>query len=61
MKVIAMSVGLLGANSYIIYHDVTGEAVVIDPGGDGQTIFNKIRSNQLKAKYILLTMDILII
>jgi len=55
MKVIAMSVGLLGANSYIIYHDVTGEAVVIDPGGDGQTIFNKIRSNQLKAKYILLT------
>ena len=30
MKVINMSVGLLGANSYIIYHDITGEAAVID-------------------------------
>lgn len=55
MKVINMSVGLLGANSYIIYHDVTGEAAVIDPGGDGKRIISEISSKQLKIKYILLT------
>ncbi|HZJ57449.1 MAG TPA: MBL fold metallo-hydrolase [Clostridia bacterium] len=55
MKIIAMPVGILGANSYIIYHEITGDAVVIDPGGDGETILGEISSRELEVKYILLT------
>lgn len=55
MEIITMPVGLLSANSYIIYDQVKGQAGVIDPGGNGEDILNKIISRNLELKYILLT------
>lgn len=50
-----MPVGLLAANSYIVYNRAKGQAGVIDPGGNGEKIFSKIKSLNLELKYILLT------
>ncbi|NLI60528.1 MAG: MBL fold metallo-hydrolase [Clostridiales bacterium] len=55
MEVVVMPVGLLEANSYIIYDQEGKEAAVIDPGGDGESIINEINSRKLQLKYILLT------
>ena len=55
MNVISMSVGRLSANSYILYDEAKGEAVVIDPGGDGEAIFSQVASRRLQVNYILLT------
>ncbi len=55
MNIISMSVGLLGANSYIVYDDVNKEAAIIDAGGDCHSISEMIASKGLKVKYIILT------
>lgn len=54
MNVISMSVGLLGANCYILYDD-NKEAVVIDPGGNGEDILAKIQQKELVLRYIIIT------
>ncbi|NNU76455.1 MBL fold metallo-hydrolase [Clostridium estertheticum] len=51
-KVIA---GIYGANCYIVMDKNTGEAVVIDPGGDVDDIVKVINNMGAKVKYILLT------
>ncbi len=50
-----MVVGDLGANCFIIACDRTKEAMVIDPGGEGRKISDKISSLQIKPKYIINT------
>lgn len=55
MKVIAMPVGQLAANCYIVYCENTRKAVVIDPGADGQSILNRIQYEGLEVGHILLT------
>ena len=35
MKIIAMEVGYIATNCYIVINEETHQAVVIDPGGDG--------------------------
>lgn len=55
MKIITLSVGLLGANSYIIYDEENLEGAVIDPGGDANIILDEISRGDLEIKYILLT------
>jgi len=55
MKVIAMPVGELAANCYIVYCENTKKAVVIDPGAEGQRVLNRIQYEGLKVEYILLT------
>lgn len=55
MEIITMPVGLLSANSYIVYDQAKGQAGVIDPGGNGEDILNEITSRNLELKYILLT------
>ncbi len=55
MFVKRLSVGPLEANCYIVSDKKTGEAVVIDPGGDADKILDVIKSKDLKVKYIILT------
>lgn len=55
MQIITKPVGLLAANSYIIYDQAKRHAGVIDPGGNGEDILNEITSRNLELKYILLT------
>lgn len=48
-------VGLLETNCYIVVDEKTKEAVIIDPGDEPEKIFNAIKENGLKPKFILLT------
>jgi glyoxylase-like metal-dependent hydrolase (beta-lactamase superfamily II) len=48
-------VGLLETNCYILGDEKTGDAVVIDPGGDFEDIRREIEASELKVKYIILT------
>ncbi len=48
-------VGELGANCYVVGCEKTGEAAVIDPGGDAEKIVGVINKKGLKLKYIINT------
>ncbi|QIB26530.1 MBL fold metallo-hydrolase [Caloranaerobacter azorensis] len=50
-----LPVGVYSANCYIIGCEKTGEAAVVDPGGDVNVILEKIEEFGLKVKYIILT------
>ncbi len=50
-----LSVGQLATNCYIVYDKVTKDAVVIDPGDDGNYIAEKVIGLQLHPHAILLT------
>nr|WP_289036706.1 MBL fold metallo-hydrolase [uncultured Allobacillus sp.] len=53
MNIQIFQLGLLGTNCYLLQKD--GEALVIDPGGDPETVLNTIEENNLKLHAILLT------
>lgn len=55
MKIISMSVGMLEANCYILYDEKNKDAIVIDPGGDGEYILTKLNEEKLNVRYIVLT------
>ncbi|MFD1412760.1 MBL fold metallo-hydrolase [Oceanobacillus jeddahense] len=55
MEIIAMPVGFVQANCYIVYKKEEKDALVIDPGGEPEKIMEAIESNQLNVKAILLT------
>lgn len=55
VKIVIMPVGLLSANSYILYKEDGSQAAIIDPGGDGDTILKEVNARNLQIKYILLT------
>lgn len=48
-------VGMLGANCYIMYCPGTREAVIVDPGGDGEKIVETVESLRLTVKCIVNT------
>lgn len=50
-----MMVGPLGANCYIVGCKKTGEAVVIDPGGEALRIASEITKKKLLVRFILNT------
>ncbi|AEB10139.1 MBL fold metallo-hydrolase [Desulfobacca acetoxidans] len=50
-----MSVGMLESNCYILGDELTREAVVIDPGGDGPDILAVLQQENLKLKIIINT------
>lgn len=53
MIVECIVVGALGANCYIIGCEESGEAAVIDPGGDSDKIKGVLDKKNLKLKYII--------
>jgi hydroxyacylglutathione hydrolase len=48
-------VGTLSANCYIIGSPITGEGLIIDPGGDAQEIIHVVNQTQLEISNIVLT------
>ena len=54
MNVITIPVGMLGANCYLLCSD-QNNCAVIDPGAEPQRIAEKIESEGLTPKMILLT------
>lgn len=55
MIVERLPVGVYAANCYIVYSSDTSEAIVVDPGGEGEEILNRIKDLKLDVKYIILT------
>ncbi len=55
MQLIRLVVGPLQVNCFIIADEKTKEAVVIDPGDDGQQIMQAIREKGLIVRYIVNT------
>lgn len=55
MIVERLPVGVYAANCYIVYCNNTKEAIVIDPGGEGEDILKRINDLKIKVKYIILT------
>lgn len=53
MIVECIVVGALGANCYIVGCEETGEAAVLDPGGDSDKIKGVLDKKNLKLKYII--------
>ena len=48
-------VGSLQANSYIIGDEETGQALVVDPGDEGDRILEVVKANNLKVNEIICT------
>lgn len=55
MKIIRLEVGHLGANCYILYCEKTLSGAVIDPGGNGKEIIERIRREKIKLACIINT------
>lgn len=55
MKIIPIEVGNLGTNCYIVFDEISKEALILDPGGSAVRIMAEIGNNQLKVKYIVNT------
>lgn len=55
LKVERLPVGIYAANCYIVYCEKTKEALVIDPGGEGEKILKRIEKLGANVKYIFLT------
>lgn len=41
--------------SYVVFDEITGEGMVVDPCGDVKMILESIEKNKIKVKYILNT------
>ena len=55
MKIIAMEVGVIGTNCYLVINEEQKTGVVIDPGGDAEQILEKIRQKGIAIEAIFLT------
>ena len=55
MKIIAMEVGVIGTNCYLVINEEQKTGVVIDPGGDADQILEKINHKGIKIEAIFLT------
>jgi len=55
LQIKAISVGFLAVNCYIVWHDRTREALIMDPGGEADVICAAIDDLALKPLGILLT------
>lgn len=55
MKIERLIVGQLQTNCYLVWDEGSGEAIIIDPGDDGDYVIRKIQDFELKPKLILAT------
>ncbi|NPV29679.1 MAG: MBL fold metallo-hydrolase [Firmicutes bacterium] len=55
MVVKCLAVGPMQANCYLVWCEETKEALVIDPGGEGERILAEIKREQLQVRYIVNT------
>lgn len=55
LKLIRVQAGVYAVNCYIIYCEDKKEGIIVDPGGDADSILEFVREKDLKIKYIVLT------
>ena len=55
IKIGRMVMGSVQTNCYFLYREGSSDAVVVDPGDQGQGIYNALRKNGFRVKGILLT------
>jgi len=55
MKVVHLIVGLLQSNCYILIDEVTGQAGVIDPGGDAEKIARELTDQDVEVVAVFCT------
>ena len=55
MIIKAIPAGIYDANCYIVMDEKTKDAVVLDPGGDGEMLERAIKDMKANVKSILLT------
>jgi glyoxylase-like metal-dependent hydrolase (beta-lactamase superfamily II) len=55
MRIKPYVVGSIGTNCYLVWDEVSREALLIDPGDHAPEIQNEIESEKLSLKYIVLT------
>ncbi len=55
MKINRIPAGIYAANCYLVYSEETRKAIIVDPGGDGDVLINKIEEKGLTLEYIVLT------
>ncbi len=55
MRIEKLVVGSLGTNCYLVWEDKTRQALIIDPGDDGDYIIRKIQDLRLSPKFIVAT------
>lgn len=55
MEIIALSVGELNANCYLVYNSINKNCIIIDPGDEGNFISEKILSLKLNPLLIIAT------
>lgn len=55
MLIKCLVVGMIGSNCYVVGCEKTKQAVVIDPGGEGEKILKYVDAQGLQVKYIINT------
>ena len=55
MNIKMMQVGPLGTNCYLLEDEQTGQAAVVDPGGEAQRILSQAKADGVSIQLILLT------
>jgi glyoxylase-like metal-dependent hydrolase (beta-lactamase superfamily II) len=55
MVVKRLVVGLLQVNCFVVFDQISKEAIIIDPGGGAREILKFVEKNNLKIKYIVNT------
>lgn len=55
MKILRIPAGVYAANCYLIYSESTKDGIIVDPGGDAESITNYIERESLNIKDIILT------
>ena len=61
MKIIAMEVGYIATNCYIVVNEETHHGVIIDPGGDAGRIMEAVQKENLTVDAIFLTATVTIL
>lgn len=55
MQVECLAVGAMASNCYLVWCEETKEAIIIDPGAEGQRILDEVDRKGLKVKYVVNT------
>ena len=55
MKIVRLTLGPLGTNCYILYDELSTEAIVFDPADNAGVILDKLTELGLNLKYIVVT------
>lgn len=55
MNILRIPAGIYVANCYLVYSEDDKAAIIVDPGGDADELIDKIETNNLHLKYIVLT------